>query len=309
MPASSRRRNPFLLAPMLTAFVLVISAVVGFFSLDAMTGIWPYITAGILTLMAFGCPLAVFFICRGIGTVSRLGLRRAGGRELGLAAAATAVLILQNAILKLGIFRGAYDGVTYELFGSPFSGNVTSVWELLAALVTLVLLPATAEELFFRGAVVYEYRFSGVLGQMLMSSLLFAFMALDFSRFFVSLLEGLLLFTVSFLTGSLFFSIAVHATCNLFALFAEKYLWMMSASTGGRTAFWFLLVSFYLLSLILFFILAEKSLRRCALSADTPDPQVPPEKRPVVIYDILSAPPLMGDILVFVVFAVIALFL
>ena len=134
---------------MLTAFVLVISAVVGFFSLDAMTGIWPYITAGILTLMAFGCPLAVFFICRGIGTVSRLGLRRAGGRELGLAAAATAVLILQNAILKLGIFRGAYDGVTYELFGSPFSGNVTSVWELLAALVTLVLLPATAEELFF----------------------------------------------------------------------------------------------------------------------------------------------------------------
>ena len=144
---------------------------------------------------------------------------------------------------------------------------------------------------------------------MLMSSLLFAFMALDFSRFFVSLLEGLLLFTVSFLTGSLFFSIAVHATCNLFALFAEKYLWMMSASTGGRTAFWFLLVSFYLLSLILFFILAEKSLRRRALSADTPAPQVPPEKRPVVIYDILSAPPLMGDILVFVVFAVIALFL
>lgn len=309
MPAGRRRKNPFLLAPALSAWILIISAVAGFFSLDSLPGVWPYITAILLTLAAFGCPLALFGLCHGSAVLFQMGMRRPDKRQLGLAAAGAAVLILQNCIGKLGLFRTAYDGATFVLFGSSFSGNVTSVWELLFVLLALVLLPAVCEELFFRGAIVYEYRLSGVLGQMLMSSLLFAFMTLDFSQFFVSFLSGLLLFSVSFLTGNLFLAMAVHALYNLFSLFVEKYLWMMSASTGGKTAFWFLLISLYLLSLILFFLLAERLLRRRAASDETPPAPVPRQRRPVVVYDILSAPPLMLDVLVFAIFAVVSLFL
>ena len=83
----------------------------------------------------------------------------------------------------------------------------------------------------------------------------------------------------------------------------------MSASAGGKTAFWFLIFSLYLIGLALFFLLAEKLLRRRMTAEEAPAPSVPRRRRPVVVYDILSAPPLMLDVLVFAVFAVVTLFL
>lgn len=309
MPVNRGRKNPFLLAPALSAWILVISAAAGFFSLDSLPGLWPYITALLLLLVAFGCPLALFLLCRGPVSFVKMGVGRPDRRMLGFAAAGAVVLILQSCILKLGLFRGTYDGASFTLLGMTFSGNVTSFWELLFALLSLVVLPAACTELFFRGAVMYEYRFAGALGQVLMSSLLFALTALDFSRFFVCLLGGLLLSAVAFLSGNLFCAMAVHTAYRLFSLFAEKYLWTMSASAGGKTAFWFLIFSLYLISLALFFLLAEKLLRRRMTAEEAPAPTVPRQRRPVVVYDILSAPPLMLDVLVFAIFAVVALFL
>lgn len=73
--------------------------------------------------------------------------------------------------------------------------------------------------------------------------------------------------------------------------------------------FWFLLITLYLSGLFFFFLFAEKILRRRA-AEDAPQPVlVPKKKRPAVIYDVLSAPPFLADVLAFFIFAVIGIFL
>lgn len=309
MPVNNRRRNPFLLAPALAFLVLIASGIIGFFDIGAMSGVWSYITALLLYLIVFGVPSAIFLICRGTDMLRRMGTVRPSGKEIGLTAVGTVVLLLQTGILTLGPFHTAYDGNLYELFGSSFSGAISSTGELILALFSLVLLPAVCEEFFFRGIILCEYRLSGVAGKMLMSSILFALFSLGFSKFIVFFLNGLLLSVIVFLTDNVICAIASHGVCNLFLLFGGKFLKAMSSCVGGEVVFWFLLITLYLSGLFFFFLFAEKILRRRA-AEDAPQPVlVPKKKRPAVIYDVLSAPPFLADVLAFFIFAVIGIFL
>ena len=225
MPANSRRKNPFLLAPALVFVLLIFLVLIGFIDFGVKNRLLAYLVTALLTLAVFGIPTGIYVFCRGARAISGLEFRRFSGRQLAVSAAGCAVMIFQSCILRLGIFPSSAGDSTYALYGSSLS--VSSVWELLPAIFSLVLLPAFCEEVFFRGIVAYEYRFGGVAGAALMSSLLFAVIHLDFGLFPICFLNGLLLFLVGFLTGNLVCPILVHALYNLFALFGERYVYCL----------------------------------------------------------------------------------
>lgn len=309
MPANSRRKNPFLLAPALVFIILIFLILVGFIDFGVKNKLLAYLVTALLTLAVFGIPTGIYVFCRGARAMSGLGFQRLSGRQLAVSAAGCAVMIFQSCILRLGVFPSSAGDSAYALYGSSFSASVSSVWELLLEIFSLVLLPAFCEEVFFRGIVAYEYRFGGVAGAALMSSLLFAVIHLDFGQLPICFLNGLLLFFVGFLTGNLVCPILVHALYNLFALFGERYVYLLSSGPDSKVLFWLLLIALYLISLILLLFAAGGQLRSRAVAADAPPVRVPRGKRPVVIYDMLSAPSFLLDLGCFLIFAVVNLFI
>lgn len=307
MPANNRRKNPFLLAPALVFVMLIFLILIGFIDFGVKNRLLAYLVTALLTLAVFGIPTGIYIFCRGARAMSGLEFRRLSGRQLAVSAAGCTVMIFQSCILRFGIFPSSAGDSTYALYGSSLS--VSSVWELLPAMLSLVLLPALCEEVFFRGIVAYEYRFGGVTGAALMSSLLFAVIHLEFGQLPICFLNGLLLFFVGFLTGNLVCPILVHALYNLFALFGTRYVYLLSSGADSKVLFWLLLIAFYLTSLVLLLLAAAGQLRSRAAAADAPPVRVPRGKRPVVIYDMLSAPPFLIDLGCFLIFAVVNLFI
>lgn len=308
MPADSRRRNPFLLAPALVFIILAFAVLTEFVGIGERDGFWIYIIAALVTLVGFGVPAAICFFCRGPAAFAKIRFLKVSKSQAFVLAAGTAVMLLQSSILRLGVLRCADGGSVYELYGFEFTVSVSSVWELLLMLVSLALLPAVCEEIFFRGIAVYEYRFGGVVGSALMTSLLYAVIFLDFGQLPVCFLNGLLLFFIGFLTENLLCPILMHMVYNVFLMFGERYLFILSSGPDSKALFWFLLIALYLASLALLFFAAGRQFRQRAMSSDAPPVRVPRGKRPVVIYDMLSAPPFLADLVCFVVFAVIRLF-
>lgn len=309
MPANNTRKNPFLLAPALTFVVLAFLAVLTFARVGAHGGISRYFLMAGLMLLMFGIPSAAFVMLRGGRAVSAVIIRPSTGNQIGVSAAVALVLILQSCLLKFGLFHVNYSGDVYTLYSAAFLASPSSFGEFLLMLVVLVMLPAVCEEWFFRGVLVYEYRLGGFLGAALMSSLFFAMSTLDFAQLPVAFLNGMLLSLAVFLTGNLLSAIFAHAIYNFFALFLERYMWGISKEPDCEVLFWVLTVALYLLSLIALFAAAEKALRRMASGESAPPLQIPSGKRPIVIYDMLTAPALWADALVFAITALIGIFI
>jgi len=309
MPANNTRRNPFLLAPALTFVVLAFLAVLTFARIGVHGGLARYFVMAGLMLLMFGIPSAVFVMLRGGSAVSAVGIRPLNGSQVGISLAVALVLTLQSCLLKFGLFHADYGSVTYMLYGASFPSSPSSFWEFLLMLAVLVLLPAVCEEWFFRGILAYEYRFGGFLGAALMSSLLFAMSTLDFAQFPAEFLNGMLLSFAVFLTGNLFSAVIARMIYNLFTLFLERFVWGMSEEPDCEVLFWVLIIALYLLSLIILFAAAEKALRRMAEEGHASPVRIPRGKRPLVIYDMLAAPTLWVDALVFVIIALIGIFI
>ena len=85
-----------------------------------------------------------------------------------------------------------------------------------------VLIPVLLEGIFFRGIMMYEYRYGGFLISALFSSLLYAMTAMDFQYILIRFLLGFFLCLVGFLTGNILYSMLSHMIYAVFSLFAEK---------------------------------------------------------------------------------------
>lgn len=64
MPANSRRKNPFLLAPALVFVILIFLVLVGFIDFDVKHSASAYLLTALLTLIVFGVPTGIYVFCR-----------------------------------------------------------------------------------------------------------------------------------------------------------------------------------------------------------------------------------------------------
>ena len=308
MPVNNARRNPFLLAPALTFVVLALFAILRFIDLGAI-GTAGYFVMALMILVAFGVPSAGYLALRGADSIGKMGIRALSGREVAVTAAGALVLILQTWILRFGVFTVDFDYTVFSLYGSTFPALPTSFGEFLLMLLFLVCLPAVCEEFFFRGIVMYEYRHAGAVGQIVASAFLFAMFTLDFAQFPVTFFAGILLAYIVFLTGNPLCAVLIHIAANLAALFVERVVWLMWLSPDSRVLFWLLLILLYFAALYFWLRTSEKLLRRRADANDEPPTRVARGKILRVLYDVISAPALLADILIFAVVALIGIFL
>lgn len=121
--------------------------------------------------------------------------------------------------------------------------------ELILALLALVILPAIAEELLFRGLVVRAYEKCGTKSTIVISAVLFSILHLDIMNILATFFMGILLAYVVVKTDSILSGILLHFSNNLAA---TVIILIMSRTKIVSSAF---IVFLGFAAIILFFFL------------------------------------------------------
>lgn len=300
--------HPFFAAPLL---VLIISVLLLFIQLVNFENAGEATVYGIMIamqLVVFAVPAAVFCGFRGQGYIGKLGVLPPRKKSLPVIIFGTLFLILSSCVLKFGLFHFAYDASAYSLYGSSISVRTSSPGTWILMVLSLAVLPALTEELVFRGIVMREYRMGGSLFSMLMSALFFTFIHFDLKQFPIYFVLGLILAWLTFLTKSVWASVIAHLAYNLFAVFAEKYIWLFSSNPDSDILFWLILIAALLVCAFFFLSFSEKLFRSYAERGEEAQKPVAKSKIVLMLYDVFTSLPLIGEVLLFLVFGIIALF-
>ena len=304
MQENNERRNPFLLAPAVTLAVLVVFGVLSFIPFEK--GLVAYIVGVGSALTVFGGLVFAAFRLRGRKWWDSCTQSHArGGWTICLSAAG--VMMVQSAMIRSFLIGDVYNYRTYSFYGISLDVHTDSFGLFVLIFVLLAVLPAIWEGILFRGFLMNEYRYGGVLVSALISSLLYAMTGISFSEFPIYFLNGVLLCAVVFLTGNVAFSILAHSLYGLFSLSFEKYFMFIAAETPS--------LSFLIMAAIGLFCVfclcgsAEKILRARGESEDRMPIRCKKGKLPIVLWDIFSAPVIWADVCCFVLIGILHIFL
>lgn len=300
--------HPFFAAPLLVMAISVLVLFIQLVNIESASEAAVYGVMMVLQLVIFGVPAAVFCGFRGQGYLGKLGFALPRKKSLSVIVFGTLFLILASCVLKFGLFHFAYDASAYSLYGSSFSVRTSSFGAWLLMVLSLAVLPALTEEFVFRGIIMREYRMGGSLFSMLMSALFFSFIHFDIKQFPIYFVLGLILAWLVFLTRSVWASVIAHLVYNLFAIFTEKYIWLFSSNPDSDILFWLILIACLLVCAFFFLSFAEKLLRVHAEKGEEAQKPVPKSKIMLMLFDVFTSIPFIGEVVLFLVFGIIALF-
>jgi uncharacterized protein len=130
--------------------------------------------------------------------------------------------------------------------------------------IVVALLPALAEELFFRGSLqnILERWTRRPVVAITLSSAFFAFFHLSFFKFLPILVLGIALGTLFYMTRNLWYSIFFHFVNNSLALLANYYAqrndFMKQLANDEMKLSWLVALASLLVTLALFFYIRKK---------------------------------------------------
>ncbi len=303
MPQNNKR-NPFVLAPALTLVVLALLLIFGLIRVRGEIG--QYVLCGVLTLIAFGIPLFLYMLVRGVSPETLFPFHRMRSSERRIALVGLVALISADTLVRYGLLRQPLRYLNFSLYGFtlPYPDTFS---EGLVALVCVVLIPAFFEEILLRGAIPYEYRFVGAMGAGCFGAVCAACLGLSFASFFPLFCYAVFFAAVRYLTGNLLASLLVHFGYGVWALFFEKYAALMATADESLFLFRLLLTAVAGLSFVGFFHCAASSFRERADADEQPCQSLSKPKRILAWIDALTAPSLWMLLCVFLVSALIRL--
>ena len=177
------------------------------------------------------------------------GEKALAGMKISLFSPAKTVFLLLFAVaifcgsLLLSLIFGSETGTSAGVSGEPYS----------VALLCMAILPAFAEELFFRGMVMSELEHYGPVTAVTLSSLLFAMFHFSLEGLPVYFFCGLMLALCAYVTRSVLASCAVHLVYNLTVMLGAEKIRAFFAITDDITLIAVVLAVILLVCLILIF--------------------------------------------------------
>ncbi len=297
--------HPFFRAPLLVFIICVFMIFLQFASFGADSENVVYAVMLLLQTVTFAIPALFYCIINGRDFAASLPICLPKMRSLPVIVSGTLLLILTACVLKFGIFHFAYDYSVYSLYGSAISLDTTSFLSVLLIVLSLAVFPALTEEFVFRGIVMREYSRCGAPTAMVMSSLLFSFIHFDLRQFPIYFILGMILSWLVYLTKSVIAPLIAHTVYNLFAIFAEKYVWLFSSNPDSDILFFLILVALTLVCLFFFLTAGEKALFSHAQREEAVAPTVKKEQRPAMYFYIFTSVPFIADVLIFLIVGIV----
>ena len=295
MKIKSAFAAPFLLIVILALFA--VSARIDF----AAAGANPYLTVIIIQLLVYAVPSLFFCRLRGREYTGRLRLRLFHPNHLVFILLAWIAMTAGCALLNWGMAE--LFPQTAVSVASDASAHGANAYAVLA----YCLFPAITEEFLFRGIVTAEYESVSVPFAILMPSLCFAVMHLNFARLPAYFFSGIMLSLVLYATRSVLAPMLVHALHNVTALWTDRYLQKAAGTPAGSGALLaFLLFSALFISLVLLFLEGERIYTGYGVTA-VPSPYVRRRKKnePRGVLEAIAAPPFILFLVMTVVFTVV----
>ncbi len=295
-------RQSFLIAPFGGLVTLALLLLFGFF--EGEGGVGTLLRVAVFQLIAFG----VSFILFGPSKERRrevLPMGKLTRNEWWLMLSAFFALVFLTAGVEFGFSDGVYGHGATVLYGFTLSAP-ERFGEGCLLLLSAALLPAVLEEILLRGVILDAYRHAGVTGSILLSALFSAMLGTSFGSFPVLFLAGLAFGAVRFLTGKIMAPILLHMAYGVYVLFGQGFFYRLSLSPVSRGLFTLLMLFFFGIALFFFLWFGEKVLR--GRDGEAPI-RISKNRRAIVFIDVVSAPLFSVTVCLYLVVAVLRLFL
>lgn len=253
-----------------------------------------YLTVGVLQLLIYLLPAAIYCKLRGEKFRTHLRLRPVGPEQFLVMLAGAAVLILGGLLIGFALGGMEQLGDPTTLYDRFAAASHSGADEKLYAVLAFALLPALCEEFVFRAILCAEFEVNGLPAAVIGSAVFFAMLHFEPVQFPIYFFAGILLALVFYATRSVLGPILVHFAYNLFGLFGRDYITEFYDRTGSTALFIFLLLILLLLMLMLFFGEAARTYRGYARRA-VPSPyhrvRTAKEKAAHPFFEALLTPP------------------
>ncbi len=238
-------RNSANTAPLLVLSVFVLLFLCRLIDTTMLTRENEYIAVIVLELLVFLVPSAVYIrlFSKGFGAF-RIKLFGLGHLLLIL----SAIVTLTTGTILIDYLVSGHEAFenSYDLWGVFISKNDGGAADTVYIVLAYAALPALCEEFLFRGILVSEYEKRSTTAAVLLSSVFFAMLHFDLSRFPTYFFGGVLLALTLYTTRSLAATTLVHFVYNLTAVFGRPYLQTVF-DLGGEELFIFIITSLFLL--------------------------------------------------------------
>ncbi len=181
----------------------------------------PYLSWGIVLLIVYALPAAIYMQIRGKSLTERMRIRPFSFDHLYLLVIAFVALECGSSALELltASWLNSSKIVLYSGSGFAVDGD-PAVYRL----IVFAVLPAILEEWVFRGILTVEYEGTGPVWAALIASLMSAASLLSLGRFLPALYCAMIFAAVMFVTRSLFAPMLLHIVHNVTSLILERYL-------------------------------------------------------------------------------------
>ncbi len=211
-------------APLLVAVVYIFLLITRSIDLSGLSDATErYLSLSSMQLVAFMLPTVFYIRYRSLDMKQTLRVRLFSPDKIMFTVLCALTLIVMSMLLSALGLGGVYFSVGETPTGS--GGAYTAYY-----VVCFALIPAICEELLFRSVILSEYQNSSVPSAVLISTLFFSMIHFDLALLPFYVLSGLVLCMCLYATGSVFASMLVHFSYNLFVLFGAQ---TVRAATGA----------------------------------------------------------------------------
>lgn len=190
-------------------------------------------------------------------TIKYYGIKKISFIAIGISVLIGIIVYFLN-IGVASFFNSIIEFFGYEKFTSSAPAENYPFYMLFVNLTMTALLPAICEEVTHRGLLLKNYSTLGYKKAILISSLLFGLTHLNIEQFFFATIIGLLLGTITVLTGNIIPAMIVHFMNNAINVVAGYLLATSQTFNAGYQAFWSRISSgnFFVVITSIFFVLS-----------------------------------------------------
>ena len=294
-------KSPTITTPLLIIFVVLFmqASKYAFTRVSSDTNL--FLAIGVVQLIVLALPCMVYYLLKDRKLASPMFVVPKSGPQLLFLI--FAALFFVSGMLLMKFFYFVYGGSVASLvnFYQDFSGTTEGTGHL-EIILSLIIIPAFCEELFFRGIVFSEYRKFGTANAIIISAITFAMLHFSIENMLIYLFAGVLFGFVTAMTRSIIPSIALHLLSNTLSIYASDAFLRVTVVKNGAFFIGFVLV---LLTGIMLILLLSRVESICIYYAEKPPVEAIPEKSIKHAMKVFFSPTFILLSVIFIVFSII----
>lgn len=293
-------KNPTVTTPLLVLFVIVAMQLSKYslLTLESETNI--FVALGVVQLAVLALPCMVYYLIKGRKLSSPVYVISKSGPQILFLIFAALFFISGMLLIKFFYFVGGGAVASMVNFYGDYPSSAEGISQI-QIILSLIVIPAVCEELFFRGIVFSEYRRFGTANAVIISALCFSMLHFSVENFFVYLFTGLLFGFVTAVSRSVIPSIALHLLSNTLSIFASDAFLRVTVVKNGSYFVGFVLVLLTGISLVLMLSRVETI---CYSYAEKPPMEAIPPKSSSFWTKVFFSPTFILLIIAFVCFTI-----